>query len=101
MSIEQFLNTNCDKMCLDTIEDNINMTVPWFLMAAYSYYIEDDPILSDAQFDRLVKRMIEHWDEIEHHHKECISFEYLQAGTFLGAYPTITKDAVKRIRELK
>ena len=66
-------------MCLDTIEDNINMTVPWFLMAAYSYYIEDDPILSDAQFDRLVKRMIEHWDKIEHHHKECISFEYLRS----------------------
>lgn len=97
MSIEQFLNTNCDKMCLDTIEDNINMTVPWFLMAAYSYYIEDDPILSDAQFDRLVKRMIEHWDNIEHHHKDLITLESLEAGTFFGAYPTITKDAVKEL----
>lgn len=101
MSIGQFLNTNCDKMCLDTIEENINMTVPWFLMAAYSYYIEDDPILSDAQFDRLAKRMIEHWDKIEHRHKDLITLESLEAGTFFGAYPTITKDAVKRVRELK
>jgi NAD-dependent DNA ligase len=88
-------------MCFDTIETNINMTVPWFLMAAYAYYIEDDPILSDAQFDRLVKRMIEHWDKIEHRHKELITLENLEAGTFLGAYPEMVKGAVKQIRGLQ
>ena len=101
LSIELFLNTTCDKMCFDTIETNINMTVPWFLMAAYAYYIEDDPILSDAQFDRLVKRMIEHWDTIEHRHKELITLDQLKAGTYLGEYPSQIAGAVKQIRCLQ
>ena len=36
---------NLDHQCLDVIDSNINMTVPWYLMAAYAYYVEDDPIL--------------------------------------------------------
>ena len=39
-------------MMLDTkaqgfFDKNINLMVPWYLMAAYAYYKEDDPILSD------------------------------------------------------
>ena len=45
-----------DKDCFDTIDDNINMTVPWYLMASYAYYVEDDPILSDHAYDHMVKK---------------------------------------------
>ena len=48
-----------DKECGDVIDDNLNMTVPWYLMAAYAYYEEDRPILSDSYFDRLAKKMLE------------------------------------------
>ena len=101
MSVELFVDTTCDKMCLDAIDTNINMTVPWFLMAAYAYYVEDQPILSDASFDRMVHRMIDNWDKIEHRHKELITLDQLKAGTYLGEYPPMIAGAVKEIRGLQ
>ena len=102
MSLEQFFctETNCDKKCFDSIETNINLSVPWFLMAAYAYYVEDDPILTDAQYDRLVKRMISNWDKIQHRHKELISLDTLKAGSYLGEYPSIVEGAVKQVRKI-
>lgn len=88
-----------DKVCTDIVDDNINMSVPWFLMAAYAYYEMDDPILSDAKFDRLCKRMIERWDDIEHHHKDLISLDDLKAGSYIGAYPNRVKGAIKHLKE--
>jgi NAD-dependent DNA ligase len=69
-------------------------------MAAYAYYVEDDPILTDAQYDRLVKRMISNWDKIQHRHKELISLDTLKAGSYLGEYPSIVEGAVKQVRKI-
>ena len=55
-----------DKECGDLVDTNINMTVPWYLMAAYAYYVIDDPLLEDTTFDRLAKKMLANWDNIEH-----------------------------------
>lgn len=52
---------------------NINLVVPWLLMASYAYYIEDDPILSDGMYDQLSKTMAASYDAIEHHHKVLIA----------------------------
>lgn len=90
---------NLDKMCMDVTDDNVNMYVPWYLMAAYSYYVEDDPILSDSRFDRMARTMLERWDEIEHHHKHLITEKDLEAGTYLGEYPSRVKCAVQQLRE--
>lgn len=87
-----------DKECLDIIDNNPNMMVPWYLMAAYAYYVEDEPILSDSIFDRLSKKMLKEWENIEHMHKEFISEGDLKAGTFLGEYPTRIEGAVKHLR---
>lgn len=87
-----------DKECLDIIDNNPNMMVPWYLMAAYAYYVEDEPILSDSIFDRLSKKMLKEWENIEHMHKEFISEGDLKAGTFLGEYPTRIQGAVKHLR---
>jgi hypothetical protein len=87
-----------DKHCGDLIDDNINMTVPWYLMAAYAYYEEDRPILSDSYFDRLAKKMIKDWDSIDHFHKDCISKDMLEAGTFLGEYPSRVKYGLQALR---
>lgn len=88
-----------DKVCTDMVDDNINMSVPWFLMAAYAYYLMDDPIISDAKFDRLCRRMIESWNEIEHHHKDLISLDDLKARSYMGAYPLRIKGAIKHLKE--
>ena len=78
--------------------ENLNMMVPYYLMAAYAYYKQDDPIFTDAFFDNMGKTMLERWDDIDHYHKEYINKGDLEAGTFLGKYPTRVEGALKSLR---
>lgn len=99
MSLEDFMeNTLLDKYCYDTIDKNDNMLVPWYLMAAYAYYVEDDPIVTDQCYDKLATRLLERWDDVEHRHKTCIDYDALKSGTFLGTYPSLVEGAVEQIR---
>lgn len=91
--------TEIEKACMDICDDSVNMYVPWYIMAAYAYYVEDNPILEDSMFDMLSKRLLEHWDEINHRHKSYLNKDMLIAGTYLGEYPPITKGAVASVRE--
>lgn len=91
---------NLDNECFDSIEVNINMSIPWYLMACYAYYVEDNPILSDSYFDRLTKIIIDNWNKIEHHHKEKLNLDMLQAGTFLGEYPSRVEGGLKSLRDI-
>ena len=85
-------------MCLDTVDSNPNMLIPWYIMASYAYYIQDDPLLSDGSFDRLCTRLLEQYDNIEHQHKDFLDKDALRAGTYLGEYPTRIPDTVKQLR---
>ena len=87
-----------EKACIDLCDDSINMYVPWYLMAAYAYYEEDSPIISDRLFDNMASRMLVHWDEIEHMHKSYLTKDMLQAGTYIGEYPTRVKGALNNVR---
>lgn len=87
-----------EKACIEICDDNPNMLVPWYLMAAYAYYVEDDPILEDARFDHMAKRILHLWDEIEHMHKDKLTKSDLEAGTFLGEYPSRIKGALDDLR---
>ena len=78
---------------------NINMMVPWYLMASYAYYEQDDAIFSDGFFDEMGKTMLAVWDEIDHFHKEYITKGDLQAGTFLGEYPSRVEGGLASLRE--
>ena len=88
-----------EKACLDLVDDSINLAVPWYLMAAYAYYEEDDPILDDATFDRLAKKILKDWDEIDHIHKDYLTPDMLEAGTFIGEYPSRIKGALENVRQ--
>ena len=70
-----------------------------YLMCAYAYYVEDDPLISDAEFDELAKFIHKNWDAIDHPHKDLIIPNDLLAGTYLGEYPTIIPGAVKSYRK--
>jgi len=83
-----------DQHAAELFEKNINMMVPYYLMASYAYYENDSPIFSDAFFDSMGKTMIECWDDIEHRHKEHLTIDMLTAGTYMGEYPSIVKDAL-------
>ena len=91
-------------MIIDThmngiIDKNENMTIPYYLMASYAYYKEDDPILSDGVYDTLAKRITENWIFIDHYHKNLIKLDDLSAGSYLGEYPSIVIGALENLRE--
>ena len=87
-----------EKACTEICDNNINMMIPWYLMAAYAYYEQDDPILEDSTFDRLAKKILKDWNEIEHFHKEYLTIDMLEASTFIGEYPNRIKGAVDEIK---
>jgi len=88
-----------EKACIEICDDSINMNVPWYIMAAYAYYVDDDPILEDSTFDRLAKKILKEWDEITHRHKEYLNKDMLEAGTYMGDYPPQIEGALKSVRE--
>lgn len=88
-----------EKACIEICDDSINMNVPWYIMAAYAYYVDDDPILEDSTFDRLAKKILKEWDEITHRHKEYLNKDMLEAGTYMGEYPPQIEGALKSVRE--
>lgn len=90
-----------DDYAAEIFADNINMMVPWYLMAAYAYYKQDEPILSDAFFDDMGKTMLEVWDDIDHLHKHLVTRDDLQAGTYLGDYPSRVKGAIEELKKMK
>lgn len=89
-----------DDYASNIFENNINIMVPWYLMASFAYYKQDDPILSDAFFDNMAKTMLENWDTIEHWHKEYINPDDLKAGSFLGEYPSRVEGGLESLKKV-
>jgi len=89
---------NLDNVTQEILSTNKNMHVPYYLMAAYAYYEEDDPILSDHLFDSMAKAMLYYWDDIEHHHKHLLNKDDLNAGSYLGTYPERVKGGLEALR---
>jgi len=89
-----------EKACMEICDDSINMYVPWYIMAAYAYYVEDEPILEDKTFDLLSRRIVDKWNEIDHRHKTYLDLDMLKAGTYIGDYPPQIKGALREIRDV-
>lgn len=87
-----------DDYAAEIIADNINMLVPWYLMASYAYYVQDDSILSDGFYDNMAKQLLENFDSIKHYHKHLLSKDMLYAGSFLGEYPSIIPGAIEEMK---
>ena len=69
-------------------------------MSSYAYYVEDDPIVSDAEYDIICRMLDENWEEIEHSHKSWVVREDLKAGTgYSLEYPDRVKHATQHYRE--
>ena len=72
----------------DIISHSKHMAVPYYLMASYAYYEQADPIFSDAYYDELANFILDNYDTIDHYHKHLISKDDLEAGSYLGSYPS-------------
>ena len=71
-----------------------------YLMCAYAYYVEDQPLISDSEFDELATFILKNYDAIDHPHKILVTKEDLKAGTYLGDYPLMIKGAVRSFRNV-
>lgn len=80
------------------VNKNINLAVPLYLIASYAYYIEDDPVISDDCYDWLAKTLKENWNTVTHFHKKYLTIDSLNAGTYLGDYPSIIQGALHDLR---
>ena len=88
-----------DTYAQEKFDENINMMVPYYLMASYAYYVQDKPIFSDAFFDNMGKVMLERWNDIEHFHKDHITKDDLKAGSFSGNYPGRVEGGLQSLRD--
>tara|TARA_Y100001973_G_C4915260_1_gene193821 strand:- start:104 stop:394 length:291 start_codon:yes stop_codon:yes gene_type:complete len=74
---------------------NSGQLVSWFMMASYAYYQLDVNLMSDYDFDFLVERLRNEWDNVNHPHKDLIKKTNLDAGSGYDIdFPTIVRGAV-------
>ncbi len=79
-------------------EMNQGQLVSWFLIASCAYYELGKPVMSDEEFDKLVERLAEEYDEITHSHKHLITEDHLKATSGYDInFPTIVKDVARTI----
>ena len=57
------------------------MLVPYYLMHSYLYYVMNEPIIEDTEYDEICRKLKEKWDSVEHYHKHLIDKQSLGAGT--------------------
>lgn len=89
-----------DNYAAKLFAENINLTIPWYLMASYAYYVQDKPILTDGFFDDLAKTLLAVWDDVDHQHKHLITKDMLTAGSYIGKYPGIVEGSIKSLKSL-
>lgn len=80
-------------------EVSLARLVPYFCMSSYLYYQKDKQVLSDGDYDKLCKRLLENWGKVKHPHKWLIKKADLAAGTGYAmrwyAVPTMTISAAE------
>jgi NAD-dependent DNA ligase len=79
-----------ERIITSRITKNPNMLVPYYLMLSYAYYEQDDPIASDGFYDKLARKLLKEYDNIEHYHKHIIS---------KGEYPGIVEGALNDFKK--
>ena len=57
------------------------MLVPYYLMHSYLYYVMNEPIIDDMEYDEICRELKEKWDNVNHYHKHLIDKQSLGAGT--------------------
>lgn len=89
-----------DIYCKEVCDRDPNKRVAWWIMAAWAYDVTDDPILSDACFDELVRDLDQQWETITHRHKELLDRRALKSALAIGGrYPAIAVRAAKALQD--
>lgn len=65
--------------------------VPLYLMSCFLYYEQGNSVLSDAEFDRLARRLHAEWDLVVHQNKNLLTRAQVLTSGFQIQYPTRVK----------
>ncbi len=81
------------------MSEDLGLKLQRYLMGSYAYYILNETIMPDVEYDMISKELLEGYDTFEHRHKYLISKDDLQAGSLYhikeAEYPNIVKGAVR------
>ena len=73
-----------------------NRLVSWFMIGSYAYYRLGKRVMEDSDFDFLVQRLKECYNQADHPHAKLITEEHLKAGTGYDIeFPTIVRYATR------
>ena len=75
-----------------------NELVEWFLMASYAYYEQENPIMSDYEFDSIALLLREKLPLSDHPHKDLITEDNL--ATMSGFDIEIPADIKSKVDEM-
>jgi len=76
------------------------MLIPWWIMAAYAYDQQDDPIISDDLFDKIAVDIDKNWDIITHHHKERLDRSLLKSSLAInGNWPSNVAGSIAQLKK--
>ena len=80
---------------IDTIHPN--RLISYYMMSSYLYNKKDKNVLSDADYDKMCKRILAEWKDIKHQHKRRVNRKALGAGTGyqIKNYPNIVMSAAE------
>jgi hypothetical protein len=87
----------CEDFAKEIIENNPNMSIPWWLMASYAYYGLYKAIITDGYYDKLSKFIADNYDTLQHWHKELINKDTISTTGFDVIVPERTKYATYTI----
>lgn len=89
-----------DLDCLDCIETDISNAIPWFILSSYAYNVEEDPVISDFVFEKIKKRIVENWDDINHKYKENLDVDIVKGLCYTREYPKHSERGLKHLKEI-
>jgi hypothetical protein len=76
---------------------NINKYISEYLIYSYLYYIKNESLISDQEFDKITVVLKDNWELVEnsnHPHKYLLNYNSICGSTgfdLKGKYPTIVK----------
>lgn len=71
-----------------------------YLMTSFLYYYMNRSLITDSDFDRLCRELVEGWRGLYHQHKHVTDIEQLRAGTgYAIKYPAMVRNAAMYMLE--
>lgn len=90
-----------DKVACNDIDTDKNRLIPWYIMANLAFN-NNDPILSDAIYNRMVGRIFNEFDELEHELKiQCIAISVMERKVSIAFIPESFTNKLKLLRMVK